>query len=236
MQKPIQTLTVGDQKSRWHPFESQAALNQASVDRIIAAASEAITARGAFSIVLAGGNTPKSIYQLLRQAQTDWSKWHIYYNDDRCLPVDHPDRNSLMAAQAWLDHVAIPKTQIHDIPTELGPVAGASAYAETLKGLGDFDLVLLGLGEDGHTASLFPGHTWDDSVDAFPVFDAPKPPPERVSISGARLSRTREVIFFVTGAGKQEAVDNWRKGIAIPATVIAPAAGVDVYCFGLTIA
>ena len=235
MQKPIQTLTVGSQVSRWHPFESQAALNAASVARIVEAASEAIAARGAFSIVLAGGNTPKSIYELLRDAKTDWSKWHVYYNDDRCLPVDHPDRNSLMAAQAWLAHVSIPASQIHDIPTELGPVAGANAYADILSGLGDFDLVLLGLGEDGHTASLFPGHTWDDSVDAFPVFDAPKPPPERVSISGARLSRTREVIFFVTGAGKQEAVDNWRKGIAIPATVIAPAAGVDVYVFGVNI-
>jgi 6-phosphogluconolactonase len=235
MQKPMQTLTVGRQKSRWHRFESQAALNEASMSRIVAAANESIAARGAFSIVLAGGNTPKSIYELLRSATTDWSKWHIYYNDDRCLPVDHPDRNSLMAAQAWLDHVAIPKQHIHDIPTEQGPVAGAKAYADILQGLGDFDLVLLGLGEDGHTASLFPGHTWDDSVDAFPVFDAPKPPPERVSISGARLSRTREVIFFVTGAGKQEAVDNWRKGVAIPATVIAPEAGVDVYIFGVNI-
>lgn len=235
MQKPMQTLTVDRQKSRWHRFESQAALNEASVSRILAAANEAIAARGAFSIVLAGGNTPKSIYESLRSATTDWRKWHIYYNDDRCLPADHPDRNSLMAAQAWLDHVAIPKQQIHDIPTELGPVAGAKAYADILQGLGDFDLVLLGLGEDGHTASLFPGHTWDDSVDAFPVFDAPKPPPERVSISGARLSRTREVIFFVTGAGKQEAVDNWRKGVAIPATVIAPEAGVDVYLFGVNI-
>lgn len=235
MQKPMQTLTAGRQKSRWHRFESQAALNEASVSRIVAAAKEAIAARGAFSIVLAGGNTPKSIYEQLRNATTDWSKWHIYYNDDRCLPVDHPERNSLMAAQAWLNHVAIPKQQIHDIPTERGPVEGARAYAETLNGLGDFDLVLLGLGEDGHTASLFPGHTWDDSVDAFPVFDAPKPPPERVSISGARLSRTREVIFFVTGAGKQEAVDNWRKGIEIPATVIAPATGVDVYIYGVNI-
>lgn len=235
MQKPIQTLTVGSQISRWYAFESQDALNAASVSRIVAAASEAIAARGAFSIVLAGGNTPKSIYALLRDAKTDWSKWHIYYNDDRCLPTDHPDRNSLMAAQTWLDHVAIPKQQIHDIPTELGPVAGAKAYAEILDGLGDFDLVLLGLGEDGHTASLFPGHTWDDSVDAFPVFDAPKPPPERVSISGARLSRTREVIFFVTGAGKQEAVDNWRNGVAIPATVIAPQAGVEVYTFGVKV-
>jgi 6-phosphogluconolactonase len=235
MQKPIQTITVGSQTSRWYAFDSQDALNAASVNRIVAAASEAIEARGAFSIVLAGGNTPKSIYALLRDVKTDWSKWHIYYNDDRCLPTDHPDRNSLMAAQTWLDHVDIPAGQIHDIPTELGPEKGAKAYADILNGLGDFDLVLLGLGEDGHTASLFPGHTWDDSVDAFPVFDAPKPPPERVSISGARLSRTREVIFFVTGAGKQEAVDNWRKGVAIPATVIAPQAGVEVYTFGVKV-
>lgn len=235
MQKPIQTLTVGHQNSRWHAFDSQDALNEASVNRILAAAEAAIAARGAFSIVLAGGNTPKSIYALLRHANADWSKWHIYYNDDRCLPVDHPDRNSLMAAQTWLDHVAIPKHQIHDIPTELGPEKGAKAYADILHGLGEFDLVLLGLGEDGHTASLFPGHTWDDNLDAFPVFDAPKPPPERVSISGRRLSQTREVIFFVTGAGKQEAVDNWRKGVAIPATVIAPAAGVDVYVYGVNI-
>jgi 6-phosphogluconolactonase len=173
------------------------------------------------------------VYGLLRHADTDWSKWHIYYNDDRCLPADHPERNSLMAAQTWLDHVDIPHQQIHDIPTELGPIKAAESYAETLKGLGDFDLVLLGLGEDGHTASLFPGHTWDDSLDAFAVFDAPKPPAERVSISAARLSKAREVIFLVTGAGKQEAVNSWRNGVAIPATVIKPKNGVDIYCYGV---
>mgnify|MGYP005825832027 FL=1 len=138
-----------------------------------------------------------------------------------------------MAREAWLNHVPVPADQIHDIPAELGPVEGAKAYAETLKGVGDFDLVLLGLGEDGHTASLFPGHIWDDSVDAFPVFNSPKPPAERISISARRLSQAREVIFLVTGAGKQEAVDNWRKGVTIPATVIRPEAGVDVYCFGV---
>lgn len=235
MQNSSQLDGIDKQISRWQSFDSQEALNQAAVARILQAAKTAIANRGSFSIVLAGGTTPKSVYESLRFADTDWSKWHIYYNDDRCLPIDHPERNSLMAAQAWLDHVNIPAQQVHDIPTELGPVAGAKAYAETLAGLGDFDLVLLGLGEDGHTASLFPGHSWDDNVDAFPVFDAPKPPPERVSISAARLSKAREVMFLVTGAGKQEAVDNWRKGVAIPATVIKPKNGVDVYCYGVRV-
>lgn len=236
MQNSSQVTGANAQISRWHQFESQDAINQATLQRILQAANSAIAARGSFSIVLAGGTTPKQVYELLRHADADWSKWHIYHNDDRCLPVDHADRNSLMARQAWLDHVAVPASQIHDIPAELGPVEGAKAYAETLKGVGDFDLVLLGLGEDGHTASLFPGHTWDDSVDAFPVFNSPKPPAERISISARRLSQAREVIFLVTGAGKQEAVDNWRKGVAIPATVIRPEAGVDVYVFGVRLA
>lgn len=233
IQNKQQFIAANDQLTRWFPFSSQDEINQATLKRILQSAEDAIVSRGKFTIVLAGGGTPKSVYALLRTANTDWSKWHIYYNDDRCLPVDHPDRNSLMAAQTWLNHVSIPASQIHDIPTELGPIEGAKAYAKTLAGLDDFDLVLLGLGEDGHTASLFPGHTWDDSVDAFPVFDAPKPPAERVSISAARLSRAREVIFLVTGSGKQEAVDNWRNGVAIPATVITPKSGVDVYCYGV---
>lgn len=236
MQSTSQDNGKNVQISRWHLFETQDAINQATLNKILESASKAIAARGSFSIVLAGGTTPKQVYELLRHADADWSKWHVYHNDDRCLPVDHADRNSLMARQVWLNHVAIPADQIHDIPAELGPVEGAKLYAETLKGLGDFDLVLLGLGEDGHTASLFPGHTWDDSLDAFPVFNSPKPPAERISISARRLSQAREVIFLVTGAGKQEAVDNWRKGVAIPATVIRPEAGVDVYVFGVRLA
>ena len=92
----------------------------------------------------------------------------------------------------------------------------------------------IGLGEDGHTASLFPNQAVDNSADAVPVFDAPKPPSDRITMSQQRLSNTREVIFLVTGAGKQEAVNNWRQGVAIPATLITPENGVDVYCFGVT--
>ena len=233
MQKSDQLTLANHQLTRWFSFDNQQAINEAAVDRILQSASSAIASRGRFLLVLAGGSTPKNIYALLRSAQADWQHWHIFYNDDRCLPVDHPDRNSLMAREAWLQHVPIPASQIHDIPTELGPVEGAKSYAQTLEGVSDFDLVLLGLGEDGHTASLFPGKDSDDSVDAFPVFDAPKPPPERVTISAARLSRTRDVLFLVTGAGKQEPVDNWRQGQAIPATLITPQNGVDVYCQGI---
>lgn len=223
------------QATRWQSFNSQSDINLATTHRILAAATEAIAKHGSFLVVLAGGSTPKSVYELLAKNDADWSKWHIYYNDDRCLPVDHAERNSLMAAKAWLDHVAIPKAQVYDIPTELGPIEGAKAYAKTLAGVRAFDLVLLGLGEDGHTASLFPGQAVDNSADAVPVFDAPKPPAERVTISQNRLNNTHEVLFLVTGAGKQEAVDNWRKGLAIPATLIAPKNGVDVYCYGVTL-
>ncbi len=237
MQNTTHPASTKKQLSRWHGFDSQDAINQATLQQILSAADEAIQARGRFTIVLAGGTTPKSVYELLRDADTDWSKWHVYYNDDRCLPADHPDRNSLMAAEVWLNHVKIPATQIFPIPTELGPEPAAEAYRKLLSELKeDFDLVLLGLGEDGHTASLFPDHTWDDSLDAFAVYEAPKPPAERVSISAARLSRARQVLFLVTGAGKQEAVDNWRNGVAIPASLITPVAGVDVYYFGVKVA
>lgn len=219
--------------TRWHTFESQQAINQAAVSRILAAADEAITKQGSFLIVLAGGSTPKSVYQQLANANASWQHWHIYHNDDRCLPVDHAERNSKMARDAWLNHVAIPASQIHDIPAELGNVEGAKAYANILDGVRAFDLVILGLGEDGHTASLFPNQAVDNSADAVPVFNAPKPPADRITISQKRLNNTHEVMFLVTGAGKQEAVDNWRKGVAIPATLIDSPNGVDVYCFGV---
>ncbi len=233
MQNTTQSLVINNQVSRWQVFTAQEALYCSAVQHIEEAARNAIARHGKFSIVLAGGSTPKSIYQLLPKIETDWSKWHVFYGDDRCLPPEHEERNSLMAHEAWLKDVAIPSAQIHDIPAELGPDEAAKRYEETLATVGEFDLVLLGLGEDGHTASLFPGHQWDESRAALPVFGAPKPPAERVSISASRLSQAREVVFFVTGAGKQEAVDQWRRGENIPASVIKPRNGVDIYVFGV---
>lgn len=217
--------------TRWNLFDSIESLRHIVTDVIMRRADESIAAHGSFSIVLAGGSTPRAIYRLLRDMPTDWSKWHIYLNDDRCLPIDHEERNSLMVEQVWLSHVGVPRNQIHYIPAELGPVEGAKAYANTLANVGAFDLVVLGLGEDGHTASLFPGHAVDNSADAVPVFNSPKPPAERITMSQNRLNNTHTALFIVTGAGKQEAVDKWRNGEAIPATLIQPKNGVDVYCF-----
>ena len=226
-------MTNTDNNTRWHNFKSQDEINQAATQRILQAATEAIAKHGHFLVVLAGGSTPKSVYSLLAKEQADWANWHIYHNDDRCLPIDNAERNSKMARDVWLNHVPVPANQIHDIPAELGNVAGAKAYAETLKGLRAFDLVILGLGEDGHTASLFPDQMIDNSAAAVPVFNAPKPPADRITISAKRLNNTNEVMFLVTGAGKQEAVDKWRTGRSIPATLIKPSNGVDVYCFGV---
>ena len=224
-------MATTPQLCRWHALADADALERAATAQVLQAAQQAIARAGAFHLVLAGGGTPRRIYRALRQSPADWSRWHVYFGDERCLPPGDPERNSRMAAESWLDHVAIAPARIHPIPAELGATAAAAAYAQTLGGLGDFDLVLLGLGEDGHTASLFPGHDWGTGAaapDVLPVFAAPKPPPERVSLSARRLAAARQVIFLVSGSGKQPAVAAWRAGAAIPAAAVAPAAGVDI--------
>lgn len=216
---------------RWIGAADATALRRSAYQRIVGAAARAVERRGRFLIVLAGGNTPRGIYRMLRAASTDWSCWQVYFGDERCLPPDNAGRNSRMAAGIWLEHVPIAQDQMHVIPAELCAEAAAQSYADTLRGVGDFDLVLLGLGEDGHTASLFPGHDWGVAPDApnvLAVFNAPKPPPQRVSLSAARLSRAREVLFLVEGVSKRDAVARWRMGASIPARSIHPHAGVDV--------
>jgi len=219
------------QRCRWHALPDRQALDRRAASWIVAAAARAIAARGEFHVVLAGGDTPRGAYQRLRESAAGGAAWHIYFGDERCLPPDDPARNSRMAAEAWLDHAPIPPAQRHAIPGELGAIAAARAYAQTVGAIGEFDLVLLGLGEDGHTASLFPGHDWgcaSGSADALAVLDAPKPPPERVSLSASRLGRAREVLFLVDAEGKGPAIAAWRAGRDIPARAIAPRAGVDV--------
>ncbi len=224
-----------DQVARWHSLADAAELEIAALARILGAASAAAAARRPFRIVLAGGSTPQGVYRRLAQTACDWSHWHIYFGDERCVPAGDSQSNAHMARTDWLDRVAIPTGQVHAIAGELGAQRAAEDYAAVLAGLGPFDMVLLGLGEDGHTASLFPGHDWGDSsaaADVMAVYAAPKPPPERVSLSAQRLARAHEVLFLVAGDGKRDALTRWRRGEDIPARAICPRAGVDVLIAG----
>jgi 6-phosphogluconolactonase len=225
------TDSADAEQCRWRPVADLSELHNVALGEILACAATAIRKRGQFHLVLAGGDTPRAIYKQLRATQTDWSAWHIYFGDERCLPPADPRRNSFMAGEAWLDYVEIPPDQMYTIPGELGADLAACEYAQTLNTVGTFDLTLLGLGEDGHTASLFPGHDWGtepDSPDALAVLDAPKPPPQRVSLSAARLSRSRQIMFLVSGESKRGAVAQWRAGENIPARAITAETGVDV--------
>lgn len=221
-----------DQVVRWHRLPDSRALEEEVVRQMLAAARAAIRSRGLFHVVLAGGETPRGVYARLATQSAEWSKWRIYFGDERCLPVHDPGRNDSMARSAWLARVAIPPAHVHAMPAELGAEEGARHYGATLQQVGDFDLVLLGLGEDGHTASLFPGHDMGDAAGAANVLavrGAPKPPAERISLSAARLSRARQVFFLVAGANKRAAVAAWRGGEALPASRIRPTPGVDVF-------
>ncbi|MCX7097580.1 MAG: 6-phosphogluconolactonase [Methylococcales bacterium] len=215
--------------SHWHIFESADQVAVAVYQQILNAAKTAIVDHGTFKLVLAGGSTPEKVYRLLAKADAEWSKWLVYFGDERCLPEGHADRNSLMAKDAFLGEVAIPSTQVFTIPAELGPELAAKHYQEIVAAALPFDLVLLGMGEDGHTASLFPSHKHAQDELAHAVYNSPKPPPERVSISAKALSDTQKLIFLVTGANKQEAVKNWRAGEDLPVAAIVPDTPVEVY-------
>jgi 6-phosphogluconolactonase len=226
------TVSPAPQICRWHAVADAPALHRAVAARCLAAERRALAARRRFVVVLAGGTTPRGAYELLREAAATWPAWYVYFGDERCLPRDDPERNSRMAREAWLNHVAIPSEQVHEIPAEHGPTEAARHYECVLDHVGRFDFVLLGLGEDGHTGSLFPGHDMGQAQEArsvLAVLDAPKPPPERVTMSARRFSETAEAVFMVAGTEKQAAVARWRAGEPIPACFIVPKTGVDVF-------
>ena len=200
----------------WQCLADADAVATHATELILQAAANAINERGVFHLVLAGGRTPEKVYQRLANAQADWKNWQLYFGDERCLPADHPERNSRMAATAWLDQGTVPEENIHPIQAELGAEAAAAHYATVINHAQPFDLVLLGMGEDGHTASLFPGQLHPDSESVHAVHHAPKPPPDRVSLSRARLSDSRDVLVLITGTGKRAAVQQWQAGEALP--------------------
>lgn len=226
MSVPVQPTRL--EPRHMHVFEDAQAVAEEAVRRILEAAHQGLERRGRFIIVLAGGSTPQLAYERLGYSYTDWSRWHVFFGDERCLPRGDPGRNDTMAERVWLSQVPIPSTQVHSIPAELGPEHGARAYQAVLDSVSLFDLVLLGIGEDGHTASLFPGHRHVTATKVVAVRNAPKPPPERVSLSVEALSASRQVLFLVTGASKQEAVKQWQDGASLPVAQIRPNGAVAV--------
>jgi 6-phosphogluconolactonase len=202
-------------------LETADLIAQEVCERILELAKEAIAARGQFKFVLAGGSTPEKVYRLLAKSDADWSKWFIYHGDERVLPIDHADRNSVMAANAFLNEVAIPKAQIFDMPTEFGTEESAAAYRPIVRAAMPFDLVLLGMGEDGHTASLFPNHVQDEVDDVIhTVYFSPKPPAERITMSAEALSNTENLYFLITGVNKCDALKQWKEGEDLPVSTV----------------
>ncbi len=169
------------------------------------------------AVCLTGGTIADAIHrEVARQAvgrNVDWRRVELWWGDERFVPADDPERNAGQARAAWLDHVDLDQELVREMPSSdqeyVGVVDAAATYSEVVRahGRGGFDLVMLGIGPDGHVASLFPGSAQleADGV-AVAVTDSPKPPPQRVSLTFGALNRNREVWFLASGAGKAEAV------------------------------
>jgi 6-phosphogluconolactonase len=184
------------------------AVAEAAAELVENAADRAVAARGVFHLALAGGSTPRRLYAILDGDRIDWSRTEVWFGDERCVPPDDDASNFRMARLALLDRVT--PAAVHRIETEAEDPAGA--YEATLRSRipGDpprLDLVLLGMGSDGHTASLFPGDpVWRDTERLVLATVAPVEPRERISLTPRLLNAAREVVFLVTGASKAEAL------------------------------
>ena len=200
-------------------FDSAEIAARYVADEIIKSCAEAIQKRGVFHWVLAGGSTPELCYRLLKNADMDWEKVHVWFGDERALPTGNPERNETMARNALLDYVNIPTHQIHSIDFSDGTENAAASYAKALENIKIFDLVMLGMGEDGHTASLFPNNpALINHAFAVPVFDSPKPPAERVSLSFKALNNHRTCFILATGAAKKDILKEIAQGADLPIT------------------
>jgi 6-phosphogluconolactonase len=198
-------------------FDGIDEMSEAAAELVAGLAASAVREKGRFSLVLAGGGTPRTLYETLAKQpfveQMPWERVHIFWGDERCVPPDHPDSNFAMAKETLLAGVAIPPDSIHRIQAEIDPPeAGAEEYEQTLRNFfagerPSFDLVLLGMGSDGHTASLFPCTSileeearWVEVV--FPVYAVPPVP--RVSLTLPLINQAENIAFLVSGPEKEK--------------------------------
>ncbi len=215
--------------------------SQALAQRICASARQAIAQRNRFSLVLSGGSSPHMLFQLLTTpsfvGQLDWSHIHLFWGDERCVAPDHRHSNFLMAKERLLNHITIPATNIHRMPGEMVPEDGANRYQADMsdffnKGEVKFDFILLGLGSDGHTASLFPGtaglEEMEKDVIAVPPPLVMKPQVERLTLSLPAINRAREICLLSGLPGKEAVFEKIKNGQGqqFPAAMIK---GADWY-------
>ena len=218
-------------------FPSPEALAAAVAGRLVVRLAAVQAAGRTPAVCLTGGTVAVKIHEAVVAAtegheDVDWSDVDFWWGDERYVPADDDGRNAKQAREVMLDHLAVDERRVHEMPASDGPhdsiEDAAEAYGDEVRrrGSGQFDVLMLGLGPDGHVASLFPGSPQldvDDTV-AVAVTDSPKPPPERISLTYGALNRSSEVWFVVSGEGKAEAV---AKALAEGTDVHdAPAAGV----------
>ena len=206
---------------------SQTALIDRSLQLILEKLQTAIAERDQFTIALSGGSTPKPLYEAIATQDLPWDKIHVFWGDERYVPPTHPDSNEGMARQAWLSKVAIPPANIHPMPTdEADPAVAAVKHDRQLHEffnaksgeIPSFDVVLLGMGDDAHTASLFP-HTPALQVRDRLVTTGNKDGQPRITFTVPLINQARCVLFVVAGASKQPAL----------AQVFAPEADAMTY-------
>lgn len=195
-------------------FKAYEELSNAAAEIFVRAGADAIEARGQFLVTLSGGNTPTGLYRTLTSEpycnQLDWQKTFVFWGDERCVPPNDEGSNYHQADEILLSHVPIPHENIHRVKGELIPYEAANAYAQTLKKFAAFgldwprfDLILLGMGADGHTASLFPGSNVDVHAPTLAVTaDYEGRPAERVTLTPPVINSARKVMFLITGEDK----------------------------------
>jgi 6-phosphogluconolactonase len=198
-------------------YPTQETLSVAVAGHVALLAARAMAERGRFFIALSGGSVTKIISAKLVaepiRSDVDWWGWHVFWADERCVPLSSPESNYGVANRLLFRHVDIPHHQIYVLDDTLGAIEAAEAYESILRRvfrpqdslIPKFDLILLGIGEDGHTASLFPGSPILHETDRWvaPILDAPKPPPERVTLTLPVINNARHVIFVAAGTGKK---------------------------------
>ncbi len=190
-------------------------------------AKRVVDERGVFTLAIPGGSSPRTVFgELLLAGEFPWNRTQLLWVDERAVPIEHADSNYGAFARDVLPGLAIPHEQVHRMKGELGPDEGAADYAHTLASVlgeqGTLDAALLGIGEDGHVASLFPGaDELQASGTVIGITDSPKPPRERITLTMGVLRSARLVLVLGFGAGKADAVSRCLAGEDLPARLVS---------------